>query len=221
MSNEMEWSSYRPAIFRYLVACLGDTEAANDLCQEFYRRVVHGDFRNGNPVKGRRFRDLIKSSLYQLIIDYHKRRQRGMPQLSPEAPEPSADSASTLDSDRQFLDVWRKDLLDKAWEKLADEEQRTGRPMHTVLHYRAAHLEMRSAQMAEQLSAQLGKKVTGDWVRMWLHTARERFAEFLLEVVTASLRNATKETIVQELIDLELFEYCKIAVDRWQERRTP
>jgi RNA polymerase sigma-70 factor (ECF subfamily) len=211
---------YRPAIFRYLVACLGDTEAADDLCQEFSLRFVRGDFRNADPEKGR-FRDLLKSSLYHLIIDYHKRRQRGMPQLSPEAPEPSADSASTLDSDRQFLAAWRADLLNKAWEKLAEEEHQTGRPMHTVLHYRAAHPEMRSAQMAEQLTGRLGKEVTGDWVRKWLHAARERFAEFLLDEVSASLQDATREAIVQELIDLELFQYCKIAVDRWQEKQTP
>jgi RNA polymerase sigma-70 factor (ECF subfamily) len=210
---------YRPAIFRYLVACLGDAEAADDLCQEFSLRFVRGDFRNANPEKGR-FRDLLKSSLYHLIIDYHKRRNRRMPQLSPDAPEPSDDSGSTLDSDRQFLAAWRADLLNKAWEKLAQEEKNTGRPMHTVLHFRAANQEMRSAKMAEQLTGRLGKEVTGDWVRKWLHAARERFAEFLLDEVAASLDNPTREAVEQELIDLELYQYCRVAIDGWWEKRT-
>ncbi len=208
---------YRPAIYRYLVACLGDTEAADDLCQEFSLRFVRGDFRNANPERGR-FRDLLKSSLYHLIIDYHKRKR--MPQLSPEAPEPAADSSSTLDSDRQFLAAWRADLLNKAWERLAQEEQRTGQPVHTVLHFRAAHPDLRSAQMAEQLSARLGKTVSADWVRKWLHGARERFAELLLDEVSASLREASDEAVVQELIDLELYQYCKIAIDRRQQKQS-
>jgi RNA polymerase sigma-70 factor (ECF subfamily) len=207
---------YRPAIYRYLVACLGDADAADELCQEFSLRLVRGDFRNANPEKGR-FRDLLKTSLYHLIIDYQKRRQRGMPQLDPDGPEPTADSASTFDCDRQFLAAWRADLLNKAWETLAEEEQQTGRPLHTVLYCRANNPEMRSPRMAEQLSARLGKEVTADWVRKWLHAARERFAEMLLSEVAASLRDPTPETVVQELIDLELYEFCKIAVDRWQQ----
>ena len=54
-------------------------------------------------------------------------------------------------------------------------------------------------------------------MRKWLHAAREKFAEFLLLEVTASLRETTPEAVVQELIDLELYQYCKAAVDRWQQ----
>jgi RNA polymerase sigma-70 factor (ECF subfamily) len=70
--------------------------------------------------------------------------------------------------------------------------------------------------MAEQLSIRLGKEVSADWVRKWLHAARERFAEMLLTEVASSLRDPTPEAVVQELIDLELFQFCKIAVDRWK-----
>jgi RNA polymerase sigma-70 factor (ECF subfamily) len=199
------------------MACLGDADAADELCQEFSLRLVRGDFRNANPEKGR-FRDLLKTSLYHLIIDYQKRRQRGMAQLDPEGPEPAADSTSTFDSDRQFLAAWRADLLNKAWETLAEEEQQTGRPLHTVLYFRANNPDMRSPRLAEQLSAHLGKEVTADWVRKWLHAGRERFAEMLLAEVAASLRDPTPEAVVQELIDLELFQFCKIAVDRWQQK---
>jgi RNA polymerase sigma-70 factor (ECF subfamily) len=206
---------YRPAVYRYLVACLGDADAADELCQEFALRLVRGDFRNADPEKGR-FRDLLKTSLYHLIIDFQKRRKRGMPQLNPDGPEPAVDSDSTMDSDRQFLAAWRADLLDRAWQSLAEEEQKTSRPIHTVLYFRANNPEMRSPRMAEELTVRLGKLVSSDWVRKWLHAARECFAELLLEEVAASLRDPTPDAVVQELIDLQLFEYCKVAMDRWQ-----
>ena len=148
---------YRPAIYCYLLACLKDADAADELSQEFALRFVRGDFRNANPEKGR-FRDLLKSALYHLIIDYHKRRRRGMPQLLPDGPEPIVEGEGTLDSDREFLNAWRMDLLNKAWAVLAEEERRTGRPLHTVLQFRAGNTEMRSPQMAEQLSARWARK---------------------------------------------------------------
>jgi hypothetical protein len=112
----------------------------------------------------------------------------------------------------------REQLFNRIWEALAREEQTTGRPVHTVLFYRAGHQEMRSAQMAEQLSVQLGREVTADWVRKWLHVGRERFAELLLAEVAASLSDPTPDTVAEELIDLELFQYCKLALDRWRQR---
>src|SRR5262249_41363304 len=147
-----------------------------------------------------------------------KRRQRGMHQLSPEAPEPAAQLESTFDSDRQFLNAWQADLLSRTWDALAEEEKKTGRPMHTVLHFRAGNPDMRSAQMAEQLSGRLGKDVSADWVRKWLQLAREKFAELLLVEVQASLRDPTPDLVEQELIDLGLLEYCKSALARWRER---
>src|SRR5262245_13134974 len=207
---------YRPAVYRYLLACLGDADAADELCSEFILRFVSGGFRNANPEKGR-FRDLLKTALYHLIIDYHNRRKRGMPQLSPDGPEPAVIPDSTYESDRQFLETWRANLLNKAWDSLHDEERRTGRPLHSVLHFRAGNPDLRSAQMAEQLSARLGKEVSADWVRKWLHAARDRFAQLLMHEVGASLRDPTPDSVEEELIDLGLFEYCKDAVVAWRE----
>src|SRR5262245_56723641 len=59
---------YQP-VKRYLLACLGDPDAADEVWQEFSLRFVRGDFRNADPEKGR-FRDLLKSALYHLIVDY-------------------------------------------------------------------------------------------------------------------------------------------------------
>jgi hypothetical protein len=104
----------------------------------------------------------------------------------------------------------------RAWDALAAEERRTGRPLHAVLHFRAGHPEMRSAQMAERLSVSLGKAVSADWVRKWLHAGRECFADLLLREVGASLREPTPDAVERELLDLNLFEYCRAALERWR-----
>ena len=211
-------SRYRPAVYRYLLACVGSADAADELCSEFTLRFVRGDFRNADPEKGR-FRDLLKTALYHLIIDYHKRRQRGMQPLAADGRDVPDSVDSVCDSDKQFLETWRANLLNKTWDALAEEERRTGQPLHTVLHFRAAHPKLRSAQMAEQLGERLGRSVTADWVRKWLHHGRERFADLLLHEVAASLREPTLDSVEEELIDLGLFEYCKTAVAEWRERQ--
>jgi RNA polymerase sigma-70 factor (ECF subfamily) len=210
---------YRQAIVRYLMACLRSNDAVDEVFQEFALRFIRGDFRNANPERGR-FRDLLKTALYHLMVDFRKRQRRGEPLLTPESPEPVAADTSVLESDREFLEAWRSDLLNRAWDALAQEEQRTGRHLYTVLHFRASNPEMRSAQMAEHLTARLGKEVSADWVRKWLHAARDKFADFVLTEVSASLREPTLEAVEQELIDVELFEYCREALDRWRTRRS-
>ena len=92
---------------------------------------------------------------------------------------------------------------------LAQHEQQNGQPFHTVLQYRAAHPETRSEQMAEELSAQMGKQVNAAWVRQTLHRAREKFAEILLDEVVQTLRTPTISDLEQELIDIGLIEYCR------------
>lgn len=208
---------YRPAIYRYLLACLGSADAADEVCSDFAYRFVRGAFRNANPEKGR-FRDLLKSALYRLVIDYHKRHRGDMLHLAPEAPEPVAAADSLYDSDRQFLETWRTNLLNKTWEALGEEERRTNRPLHTVLHFRAAHPDLRSAQMAEKLAGRLGKEVSAEWVRKWLHAGREKFAELLMHEVAQSLRDPTPDSVEEELIDLGLYEYCKTALTEWRSR---
>lgn len=93
-------------------------------------------------------------------------------------------------------------------------EQETGQPLHTVLRFRADHPKARSPEMAERLSAQLGKAVTPEWVRKRLHVAREKFTDLLLDEVARSLEDPAAEDVEQELIDLGLHDYCRAALAR-------
>jgi RNA polymerase sigma-70 factor (ECF subfamily) len=207
---------YSPAIYRYLLARLGgDTHAAEDLCQEFLLRFVSGRHHAAHPEPGR-LRDLFKAELQHLLIDYNRQHSR-----MPDQALSRADPADAADADRQFLETWRADLLNRTWDAVAGEERKTGRLVFTVLQFRANNPDLRSAQIAEELSKKQGKEYTGDWVRKWLHVARDRFAELLLHEVIASLPDPTPESVEEELIDLHLLEYCKEALLAWRERTTP
>jgi hypothetical protein len=47
-----------------------------------------------------------------------------------------------------------------------------------------------------------------------LHRARDAFAEMLLDEVMDSLEVASLDDAEEELIELELLEYCRPALDR-------
>jgi RNA polymerase sigma-70 factor (ECF subfamily) len=204
---------YCGAIYRYLLGALRDPDAADELSQDFALRFVRGDFRRADPGKGR-FRDFVKTSLYHLIVDHQKRRKKAPKNLSPDAPEPAASGPDLSNLDQEFLTRWREELMGRAWEALAEIEQRTGQRFHTALRFRKEHAELNSAQMAEQLGARLGKTISPANVRQIVHRAREKFAELLVEEVARSLETKDPERLEQELIDLGLHAYCHSALDR-------
>ena len=66
---------YRTAIYRYVFAFVRERESSEDICQEFAVRFVRGDFRNADPARGR-FRDLVKTAVYNLMIDDNRSWER-------------------------------------------------------------------------------------------------------------------------------------------------
>lgn len=203
---------YCGAVYRYLLGIVRDADTADELAQEFALRFLEGDFHRVNPEKGR-FRDFLKMSLRHLVIDHHRRKQR-TPQALPEGGYEPADTSEPADLDGQFAESWRVELLNRAWEALKRIEHETGQPYHAVLRYRADHPEVRSGEMAEKLGTTLGRDLTANGVRQLLHRAREKFADFLLDDVAQSLEDASRERLEEELVDLNLLEYCRPALDR-------
>jgi hypothetical protein len=47
-----------------------------------------------------------------------------------------------------------------------------------------------------------------------IHRAREQFADLLLDEIMPSLERPTLDTLEEELIDLDLIEYCRGALDQ-------
>jgi RNA polymerase sigma factor (sigma-70 family) len=203
---------YTPVVHRYLLGALRDAEAADELSQEFALRLVRGSLRGADPRRGR-FRDYLKGVLFHLIGDYHRRRKKA-PLPLPEGVDAADSDAELHASDAKFLEDWRGELLARSWNALARYEEQQGKPYHTVLRFRAAHVELRSAAMAEQLAPLLGRAVSADWVRQTLHRAREKFSELLLDEVLQTLDAPTLDDLEQELIDLNLLEYCRPAFEQ-------
>jgi RNA polymerase sigma-70 factor (ECF subfamily) len=209
---------YGGAVRRYLLASLRDVDAAEDLAQEFAVRFLAGGFRNADPGKGR-FRDFVKRAVYHLMVDHHRARGArpgALAEGEPAAAAADPDPAEELD--RTFLESWRDELLARAWAELGRLEERSGRPVFTVLRARVDHADLDSSALAGRLSERLGRRVDAGWARVNVHRAREQFIEFLLQEVAASLADPSREGLERELIELGLYEHCRAALGR---RRGP
>jgi RNA polymerase sigma-70 factor (ECF subfamily) len=197
---------------RYLLGALRDPDAADELAQEFALRFVRGDLQGADPQRGR-FRDYVKGTLFHLIGDWHRRRKKE-PLPLPSEHDPAAPAEEAAESQQQFLESWRAELLDRAWKGLGQHEQETGQPYHRILQFRAQHPEMRSEEMAGQLTAALGRAVTAASVRQTLHRARKEFAELLLDEIRQTLRDPSPDEIEEELAATGLHIYCQPALER-------
>jgi RNA polymerase sigma-70 factor (ECF subfamily) len=196
---------YCGAVYRYLLGAVRDPATADDLAQEFALRFLRGDFRRADPERGR-FRDYLKTAIIHLVDDYHRTRQKGPQPLAAEF----AVAVEPAETDRQFMASWREELLERTWSALAAANP----AYHAVLRMRIDQPELPSPQMAEQLSAELGKRVTAAWARKTLQRAHEKYADLLLEEVAQSLPQASPATLRQELQELDLLKYCRAALER-------
>jgi RNA polymerase sigma-70 factor (ECF subfamily) len=203
---------YGGAARRYLLGALRDPDAADELFQDFALCLLHGDLRRADQSCGR-FRDYVKGVLFHLVAKHQKKEHRRPRQLPPDFPEPAAEDQAG-DEEQAFLASWRDELLARTWAALEAGERETGRPLYTVLRFRAEHPGLPSERMAEELGARLGKPLTAAGVRQTLHRARERFADLLLDEIANALERPTAEQLQQELIDLGLLDHCRPALQR-------
>lgn len=200
---------YGIAVRRYLMASLRDTDAVDDAFQEFSLRFVRGDFSGVAPEKGR-FRSYLKTVVYHLIADYGRARKKFQAAaIEHESLLASPQQDTHVETDRQFFDGWRDNLLERAWNRLQSEEDTSGKPWFTVLRCRAESPELRSPELAACVSERCGREITPGNLRVLLHRARDRFAELLIEDVRESLDDADPDALQQELIDLNLWTYCR------------
>jgi RNA polymerase sigma-70 factor (ECF subfamily) len=201
---------YSGAVHRYLLKALKNPEAAEELDQEFAVRFLRGDFKHGDPSRGR-FRDYVKRAVQNLMKDYYRRRRRdGAAPLESGVHEPAVLDEGLAQFDRQFLLSWRNDLLDRTWGSLNELERSSGQPHHTILRLRVDEPDLTSTEWAARLSERLGRPMTPGAFRQALQRARREFALRLLTEVRASLlEEPTPQALEEELADLELLEYCR------------
>src|SRR5262245_21003439 len=109
-------------------------------------------------------------------------RHRPPPRRGP--PVPDLHSAEV---DRTYLEGWRTEMLGQAWEALAEFEEETGSPYHTVLSLRTDHPKQASAALARLAGARLGKALGEGAFRQLLRRARGKFADLLVDAVARTL----------------------------------
>jgi RNA polymerase sigma factor (sigma-70 family) len=203
---------YQRAVYKYVLALLGDLHKADDVFQDFALRFVRGDFKNWDPTRGR-FRDYLKTSLRNLAMDRFRKRKKDELRPLPDGLEPAAPELPDAEADRVFLQTWSEEALGRAWEALKRFEQNQGQPVYTVLRSKSEKPHLRSQEIADLLSTQLGRPATAGWVRKWLVLARDKYANLLLAEVERSLPEPSRDELEREIAELGLLRYCRKALD--------
>ena len=198
---------YAGAVHRYLLKSLRNLEAAQELDQEFALRFLRGDFRHGDPTRGR-FRDYVKQAVHNLMKDYY-RRKRPSVSLDSGVMEPAVEDEGMAEFEREFQQSWRNDLLDRTWTAVKEFEDKTGQPYYTALRIRVDNPDLNSSGWANLLAEALGRPISAGAFRQTLSRAREVYAERLIEEVAASLNDNRPQALEEELADLELLAYCR------------
>jgi RNA polymerase sigma-70 factor (ECF subfamily) len=199
---------YHEVVYHYFVKKLRDPHKAGELYSNFALKLLESDklIKNADPKVGR-FRHYLMRTVHNMYVDSVRAGAKGNPQpltVDPPQPETAGDEA--------FPPLWRQELLNQAWKALSDHDRQTGQIHYAVLRFQSDHPELRAPQIAEQLGPQLKREMTPEAVRQWLHRAREKFADLLLEEVERSLEKPSLDQLEEELIDLQLLSFCQKAL---------
>jgi DNA-directed RNA polymerase specialized sigma24 family protein len=198
---------YSGVVYRYLLGAVRDPDAAAELSQELALRILRGAFKHADPSHGR-FRDYLKTALIHLVDDY-RAAQRSRPRPLPRG-ELAIPAAAGTESEADFLESWRAELLDRTWKALAADQ-----PMyHAVLLFRVENPDVPSPRMAEELGARLGTSLRSDQVRKALQRSHAKFAELLIDEVAITMGEPSREELAEELREVELLKYCRSALEK-------
>lgn len=197
---------YAEAIQRYITALVRHQQDAEDVTQDFLTRTIHNGFPNVHPDRGR-FRDYLKRAVRNAAMTHLRKKQ---PQPLDGLPEPADSDPVEATADAEWIDQWRKCLLDKVWRTL-DQHERTHTDNHarTVLQAWWEHPEEDSSQLAERVSQQIGRPLRAEAFRKQLSRARELFRETLIEEVVQTLDQTNRDDWEEELAELGLLQMLK------------
>lgn len=199
---------YAPAIQSYLLALLKNAHDAEEVAQDFLLRMQQHGFAGVKAERGR-FRDYLKRAVRNAALNYLQRSKSrrqvdiSLLQLGTPATAASAD-------EQEWLQEWRKVLLDRAWRTLERRQGRTpDNPFFTALRLTVAHPQEDSVALAARLSAAVGRTVRPETFRKQLSRARLYFAQFLVEEVAQTLEEPTSGQLAEELTELGLMTYVR------------
>jgi RNA polymerase sigma factor (sigma-70 family) len=206
---------YAGAIYRYALRMLEDPDRAMEACQEFAMRFVRGDFRRADPDRGR-FRDYLKTSVINLLREFQRQELvRGRQRPLTDFDAPIASDASPMErEERIYRESFRSELLEQAWQALAESQKESGPPYYVALRLKAENPGLSSADLAGRISPPAGRPYTASGTRQILHRARELFADRLLDEIARSASTEDPEVLEIEATELGLHSYCRDALRR-------
>ena len=99
--------------------------------------------------------------------------------------------------------------MGRALEALRRYEEKSGQILYSILLHSLKEQPPSAAEIATQLSAELGKKVTENWVGQRKKLARDKLVELLRQEVAGELAAPTTDGIDGELAAVGLLEFCR------------
>ncbi|MBX3746670.1 MAG: sigma-70 family RNA polymerase sigma factor [Verrucomicrobiae bacterium] len=184
--------AYWPAVIRFLRREGRDADAAQELAQEFFARVLAGPgFAGADPARGR-FRSFLLGALKHFLADTRKhdrRLKRAAERVPFHAPDDAtaaaAEPVAPADAGDAFFDrAWALAVMDRALAALAAEAAAAGRAEHfaTLKPWLAGGAaDLTQAAAAAQLGMGEGA------VKVAIHRLRRRFRQWVRAEVAQTL----------------------------------
>ncbi len=187
---------YLDAVTRYINLKVRDKNLADEVVQEFWKKLLGGKLAGADRSKGR-FRDYLRTVLHRLIIDHF--RSRKLQSLPP------GDIVDPEQTDQDFDRVWRETVLNRVWRRL--ERYQVDNPKNrysTVLQLRRDHPDASIEEIAEKLGKLTQTAVTPEAFRKSLQRARAKWIDLLVQELRETIHPARIEDVEAEINDLGL-----------------
>lgn len=187
---------YLDAVTRYIQLKVRDKHLADEVVQEFWKKLLSGKLAGADKSKGR-FRDYMRTVLHRLIIDHF--RSRKLQSLPP------GDILDSSQTDQDFDRVWRDAVLSRVWSRLETYQVETPKNRYsTVLQLRRDHPDASNDEIAEMLGKITQSRVTPEAFRKNLQRARAKWIELLVQELRETIHPASLEDVEAEINDLGL-----------------
>jgi RNA polymerase sigma-70 factor (ECF subfamily) len=202
---ELLCESYWFPIYAFIRRRGADPEAARDLTQSYFTRLLEKNLViAADPQKGR-FRAFLKTDCTYFLADQRDRerarkRGGGRPTIPIAAPEAEGrylrEAADEMTAERLFDRAWAVTLLDRVLDQLAREYADSGRAalferLQAVLT--GGSRSVPYAQLAEELGRTEGA------IQAAVHRLRRRYRTVLREQIGATLKDPTPAEIEDEI----------------------
>jgi RNA polymerase sigma factor (sigma-70 family) len=193
-------AAYYAPVFAFIRRTVANEDAARDLTQEFFSRLLARDgFNAVNPERGR-FRSYLLGAVKHFLSDmrdHAQRLKRGAGQTlesldagtdtSPGLQLPDANSRSP---DREFDRQWALTVLDRALARLAEEHRRDGKAdqFEALKPWLTGDSQdIRQSDAAQQL------RINDGAVKVAIHRLRRRFRETIKAEIAQTVSDQTDQ----------------------------